>query len=88
METGRVNKRNVGILIFDEVEVLDFAGPYEVFSRTRTEPGVASRRTETAAPFRVFTVGKTTSPIRATGGHVSRRLKSWLKPDKPAFSIG
>lgn len=26
------NKINVGILIFDEVEVLDFAGPFEVFS--------------------------------------------------------
>ena len=25
----------VGILMFDGVEVLDFAGPYEVFSRTR-----------------------------------------------------
>lgn len=24
--------RNVAILIFDEVEVLDFAGPFEVFS--------------------------------------------------------
>ena len=24
--------RNVGIYIFDEVEVLDFAGPFEVFS--------------------------------------------------------
>ncbi len=23
---------NVGILLFDEVEVLDFAGPFEVFS--------------------------------------------------------
>ena len=68
MGTGRVDKRNVGILIFDEVEVLDFAGPYEVFSRTRTEPGIASRRTEVGAPFRVFTVGKTTSLIRATGG--------------------
>ena len=25
-------KRNVGIVVFDQVEVLDFAGPYEVFS--------------------------------------------------------
>jgi transcriptional regulator GlxA family with amidase domain len=27
-------KRNVAILLFDEVEVLDFAGPFEVFSVT------------------------------------------------------
>lgn len=25
---------NIGILLFDEVEVLDFAGPYEVFAIT------------------------------------------------------
>jgi len=53
-----VEKWNVGILIFDEVEVLDFAGPYEVFSRTRLVPGVDSRRSEDSAPFRVFTVAK------------------------------
>ncbi len=29
----------VGILLFDEVEVLDFAGPYEVFSGTRDAAG-------------------------------------------------
>jgi len=30
-----MEKLNVGILLFDHVEVLDFAGPFEVFSRTR-----------------------------------------------------
>jgi putative intracellular protease/amidase len=30
-----MDKWNVGILVFDGVEVLDFAGPFEVFSRTR-----------------------------------------------------
>jgi hypothetical protein len=30
-----MEKLNVGILLFDGVEVLDFAGPFEVFSRTR-----------------------------------------------------
>ncbi len=59
---------HVGILIFDQVEVLDFAGPYEVFSRARLEAGAASRRTDDDAPFRVFTVAATASSIRATGG--------------------
>jgi hypothetical protein len=27
-----LSTRNVGILIFDDVEVLDFSGPFEVFS--------------------------------------------------------
>lgn len=29
-----MRKRNVAILLFDDVEVLDFAGPFEVFSVT------------------------------------------------------
>jgi transcriptional regulator GlxA family with amidase domain len=59
---------NVGILIFDQVEVLDFAGPFEVFSRTRLIPGTESRRSEESAPFRVFTVARSRSPVKATGG--------------------
>ena len=58
----------VGILVFDEVEVLDFAGPYEVFSRTRLVPGVESRRSNASAPFEVFTVAASLAPVRATGG--------------------
>src|SRR2546429_329795 len=62
------DKHNVGILLFDGVEVLDFAGPFEVFSRTRLVPGVESRRSDASAPFRVFTVAKNGEPITATGG--------------------
>jgi transcriptional regulator GlxA family with amidase domain len=65
-----MDRINVGILIFDNVEVLDFAGPFEVFSRTRLTPGVESRRSEESAPFRVFTIAKTRDPITATGGLV------------------
>ena len=60
--------RSVGILIFEQVEVLDFAGPFEVFSRTRLEPGVESRRSLDTAPFTVFTVAETPDPVTATGG--------------------
>lgn len=68
---GKIMERwNVGILIFDDVEVLDFAGPFEVFSRTRLEPGVESRRSDASAPFRVFTVAATSAPVTATGGLV------------------
>ena len=58
---------NVGILIFEDVEILDFAGPFEVFSRTRLDPGAASRRSEESAPFNVFTVAKSRAPIQTTG---------------------
>jgi transcriptional regulator GlxA family with amidase domain len=65
-----MEKLNVGILLFDDVEVLDFAGPFEVFSRTRLTPGAESRRGEEAAPFQVFTVAKTKQRIRAVGNLV------------------
>lgn len=63
-----MEKWRVGILIFDGVEVLDFAGPFEVFSRTRLVPGLDSRRSDDAAPFEVFTVARTRDAVKATGG--------------------
>src|SRR5437868_4407509 len=50
----------VQVLIFDDVEVLDFAGPFEVF-------GVTGLRTG-PAPFRVETVALSKAPIRARNG--------------------
>jgi len=61
-------KLQVGILLFDAVEVLDFAGPYEVFSRTRLIAGVESRRSDDSAPFQVFTVAASADAVAATGG--------------------
>jgi transcriptional regulator GlxA family with amidase domain len=63
-----MEKWSVGILLFDQVEVLDFAGPFEVFSRTRLVPGPESRRSEESAPFRVLTVARSREPVTATGG--------------------
>ena len=58
--------RNVGIYIFDEIEVLDLGGPFEVFStasrmKARLHPGAAK-------PFEVFTCAETLRPVRARGG--------------------
>lgn len=63
-----MDKTRVGILIFENVEVLDFAGPFEVFSRTRLEPGPESRTGDDRAPFHVFTVARTREEVVATGG--------------------
>ena len=63
-----MKKINVGILIFDEVEVLDFAGPFEVFSRTRLLKGAESRRSDDSAPFNPFTISIDTKHLTATGG--------------------
>ncbi|MDP3386936.1 MAG: DJ-1/PfpI family protein [Eubacteriales bacterium] len=55
-----MKKRNVGILLFKDVETLDFAGPFEVFSVTGQREGVGS--------FNVFTIAKDTSPVLAING--------------------
>ncbi len=60
--------QTVGIMLFEGVEVLDFAGPFEVFSRTRLTPGPESRRSDESAPFRVITVARTAGEVTATGG--------------------
>tara|TARA_Y100000588_G_scaffold372622_1_gene445384 strand:+ start:288 stop:905 length:618 start_codon:yes stop_codon:yes gene_type:complete len=59
--------KNVGIFIFDEVDILDFSGPYEVFCRTRTEPGIKSRNNN-SGPFNVFTISIREKIIQASGG--------------------
>lgn len=53
-----------GILIFDEVEVLDFCGPYEVLSVTRLDE--TTRRT-TPSPFDVSLIARLPE-VRASGG--------------------
>ncbi len=56
----------VGILLFDEVEVLDFGGPFEVFS---VAARVALRHQyEMPPPFRVLTIAEQARPIAARGG--------------------
>jgi len=47
--------RNVAILIFDDVELLDFCGPLEVFSVTGRQDDIT--------PFNVYTVAEKLDPI-------------------------
>ena len=79
----------VGIFLSDEVDVLDFAGPYEVFSRTRLAPGVESRRSDGSAPFEVCTVATDLEIVTPTGGspippgtdrQVQNRIEMGKKP--------
>lgn len=67
---AEVMTTSVAIYLFPEVEVLDFAGPYEVFT---TANRVFRRRNPQAADiFRVFTVARETSDVRARAGLVVR----------------
>lgn len=68
-----VSPRTVAILVFDDVEVLDFAGPYEVFN-------VAGELGEDT-PFSVFSVGLTGAPAVGRGGFTV--LPSYSLDDAP-----
>ena len=54
--------RTIGIFVFDGVEVLDFAGPYEVFTcASRVHGG-------DEPPFRVVTIARQQAMLRARAG--------------------
>src|SRR5262249_16806372 len=60
-----MTRKTIGIVVFDDVEVLDFCGPFEVFSTTRLDE---ARRQQDPSPFDVLLVAPTSGPIRAVGG--------------------
>lgn len=53
---------NVGIYIYDQAEVLDFSGPFEVFS-------TASRLREDDEPFNTFLIGESGQTVYARAGY-------------------
>jgi transcriptional regulator GlxA family with amidase domain len=58
-------RHRIGIVIFDDVEVLDFCGPFEVFSVTRLDE---ARRREEPSPFEVLLVAEHPEVVVASGG--------------------
>jgi len=60
-----MEKKRVGIVLFENIEVLDFCGPFEVFSVTRLNE---ERRREELSPFEVLLVAEKNVPVVTTGG--------------------
>jgi len=60
-----MTRKRVGIVLFNAIEVLDFCGPFEVFSATRLNE---EKRREESSPFEVFLVAETLSYVTTTGG--------------------
>ena len=63
----------VGIFIFKDVEILDFSGPYEVFSSTRISSKALNKRNineiyKNPSPFKIFTISSNKKNIITTGG--------------------
>ncbi len=60
-----MTQKQVGIVLFDDVEVLDFCGPFEVLSATRLNE---EKRREELSPFQVLLVAEKAQPVITTGG--------------------
>jgi len=58
-------KKRVGIVLFENIEVLDFCGPFEVFAATRLNE---EKRREEPSPFEVLLIAESSGPVVATGG--------------------
>ena len=60
-----MERKQVGIVLFENIEILDFCGPFEVFSATRLNE---ERRREDPSPFEVLLVAEKNGPVLSTGG--------------------
>ena len=63
-DTTTPTRRTVGILIFPEVEVLDFCGPFEVFAITRSGDSLDDED----RLFNVYTIAENDHLVRCRGG--------------------
>jgi transcriptional regulator GlxA family with amidase domain len=77
-----MERKQTGIVVFEDVEVLDFCGPFEVFSVTRLNE---QRRREEPSPFNVFLVAETKSRLVAAGG--MKVFPDYDLDDCPALDI-
>ena len=58
-------RKRVGIVLFNNIEVLDFCGPFEVFSATRLNE---EKRQEEPSPFEVLLIAESLPHVTTTGG--------------------
>lgn len=77
-----MERKRIGIVCFKDIEVLDFCGPFEVFSVTRLQE--ESRR-EDPSPFEVLLVAERLDPITTTGGMTV--LPHWTFENCPRLDI-
>jgi transcriptional regulator GlxA family with amidase domain len=60
-----MERKRAGIVVFEDIEVLDFSGPFEVFAATRLDE---ARRREEPSPFEVLLVAENHAPVVTAGG--------------------
>ncbi|MCH8559066.1 MAG: DJ-1/PfpI family protein [Balneolia bacterium] len=72
---------HIAIFIYDDAEVLDFAGPFEVFATANR----MAERLGMLSPFKTFLIGKTLGPVTARGGF--RVMPSYAIDDHPSVDV-
>lgn len=60
-----MQRKRAGIIVFDDVEVLDFCGPFEVLSVARRDE---ARRRDEPSPFEVLLVAQQAAAVTTSGG--------------------
>ena len=78
----------IGILGFDEVEVLDLAGPYEVFTTAarmaaRMAGTTSGDELQAAARWQVHCISRHGTPVRARAGLVIQASRSFAQCPRP-----
>jgi transcriptional regulator GlxA family with amidase domain len=78
----------IGILGFDEVEVLDLAGPYEVFTTAarmaaRLAGTTSGDELQAAAQWQVHCISQHGTPVRARAGLVIQASRSFAQCPRP-----
>ncbi len=66
LQAPKTGKIPVAVLISEHAQVIDFAGPWEVFQGVHIHSRGGSM--DEMMPFELFTVAPTKDPVRATGG--------------------
>ncbi len=69
---------NIAIYIYDQAEVLDFSGPFEVFA-------TASRICDEGEPFNVFLVAESREPVVARAGY--KVIPDYGFDDHPSIDV-
>ncbi|MHB8909322.1 MAG: DJ-1/PfpI family protein [Syntrophales bacterium] len=77
-----MERKQTGIVVFKDIEVLDFCGPFEVFAVTRLNE---QKRREEPSPFNVFLVAETKSPVVTAAG--MKVLPEYAFDDCPPLDI-
>ena len=95
-----MERRRVGIILFEDIEVLDFCGPFEVFSATRV---TEEKRREEPSPFEVLLVAERPETVAAVctgsmllgfaglldGLHATTHWRSldWMRDSFPSVTV-